>query len=110
MLNEDLRKKLIHYTAIIMFVLSGIITIGLLWLLSKMGGSSGIDYMDGIIKNVLSVAFLLLLCLDGITFSLALILNKIDVSENQDNVTLRSNTTKKVKNQTDENDDQRLII
>lgn len=111
MLKTELRKKLIHHTGIIMFVLSGIITLGLLWLLSMMGTSTGMDYMDGIIKNILSVAFLLLLCLDGITFSLALILNTIYAAENEQNsdsiIGVLGDSQNQLRNG---NDDQQLII
>lgn len=111
MVTADLRRKLIHHTGIIMFVLSGIITLGLLWLLSMMGSVTDMDYMDEMIKKVLSVAFLLLLCLDGITFSLALILNMISASENEQHSKTASDVSEKKQNQSGlVNDDQRLII
>lgn len=111
MLKADLKRKLIHHTCIIMFVLSGIITLGLLWLLSMMGTSTGMDYMDGVIKNILTVAFLLLLCLDGITFSLALILNTIYEAENGQGVDSKKETLGHSQNQVSNgNNDQQLII
>ncbi len=65
-------------TSIIMFCLTGIITLYLLTLLSKMGDSNtGIESLDSIGNNFIGMVAFVLFVLDAITFSLGIILRII---------------------------------